>query len=139
MNMLCYQCEQTAKGTGCTTRGVCGKDAETAALQDLLVYALKDISRYAHRAYELGARDREVDVFTVEGLFSTLTNVNFDLERLKQCIKKAAEVRQKAQKLYEDAEKKAGGTPEKLICPVTWWEGTDDMDELIRKSAARSI
>ena len=139
MNMLCYQCEQTAKGTGCTTRGVCGKDAETASLQDLLIYALKDISRYAHRAYELGAGDREVDVFMVEALFSTLTNVNFDLERFKQLIKKAAEIRQKVQKLYEDAEDKAGGTPEKLSCPVTWWEGTDDIDELIQKGTAVSI
>ena len=45
MDMLCMQCEQTAKGTGCTAMGVCGKDIQTAALQDLLVYAVKDISR----------------------------------------------------------------------------------------------
>jgi hydroxylamine reductase len=49
MSMYCYQCEQTAKGTGCTVRGVCGKDAETAALQDLLVFAAKGLGRYAHR------------------------------------------------------------------------------------------
>ena len=55
MSMYCYQCEQTAKGTGCTTFGVCGKDPATAALQDLLVYAAKGISMYAHRAAELGA------------------------------------------------------------------------------------
>ena len=56
MDMWCYQCEQTAKGTGCTLQGVCGKDAQTAALQDLLVYAVKDIARYAHRAAQLGAQ-----------------------------------------------------------------------------------
>ena len=54
MSMFCYQCEQTAMGTGCTVRGVCGKDATTAALQDLLLYATKGISMYAHRAAELG-------------------------------------------------------------------------------------
>ena len=63
--MFCYQCEQTAKGTGCTVRGVCGKDAETAVLQDLLVHATKGISMYAHRARELGVVDREIDIFTV--------------------------------------------------------------------------
>ncbi|MCJ7822972.1 MAG: hypothetical protein MUQ26_07865, partial [Armatimonadetes bacterium] len=52
--MFCYQCEQTAKGTGCTVRGVCGKDPQTAALQDLLVYALKGLAMYAHRGRELG-------------------------------------------------------------------------------------
>ena len=56
MSMFCYQCEQTSRGTGCTTLGVCGKDAETAVLQDLLVHAAKGIAQYARRAGELGAR-----------------------------------------------------------------------------------
>ena len=51
--MFCYQCEQTAKGTGCTVAGACGKDPQTAALQDLLIYATKDISRYAYRAHQM--------------------------------------------------------------------------------------
>ena len=58
--MFCYQCEQTAKGTGCTVRGVCGKDPETAALQDLLVYGTKGLSMYAHRASELGVKDDDI-------------------------------------------------------------------------------
>ena len=90
MDMYCFQCEQTAKGTGCTVQGVCGKDAQTAALQDLLVYAVKDIARYAHRAGQLGARDRDVDVFTVKALFSTLTNVNFDPQRFVGYMNDAA-------------------------------------------------
>ena len=57
MDMFCYQCEQTTQGTGCTSTGACGKDATTAALQDLLVHAAKGISMYAHRARTLGARD----------------------------------------------------------------------------------
>ena len=67
-SMFCYQCEQTAQGTGCTSHGVCGKDAPTAALQDLLTYAVKDIARYAHRARGLGAKDRQIDVFVAEAL-----------------------------------------------------------------------
>ena len=58
MSMMCYQCEQTAKGTGCTAFGVCGKDPETAALQDVLLEAAKGVSMYAHRAAGLGVRDR---------------------------------------------------------------------------------
>jgi len=150
MNMFCYQCEQTAKGTGCTAHGVCGKDPETAVLQDLLVYAVKDISRYAHRAYELGVRDRDIDVFIVKALFSTLTNVNFDPQRFQQFIKQAAQIKKKAQNLYEEAVKKAGGAPESLSCPVAWWENTDpatpkatpaasDLAELIRKGKSVTI
>ena len=59
--MFCYQCEQSFRGTGCTTLGVCGKDETTATLQDLLVYATKGIAMYAHRAAQLGVRDAAVD------------------------------------------------------------------------------
>jgi hydroxylamine reductase len=93
MNMYCYQCEQTARGTACTAMGVCGKDTQTAALQDLLGYAAKDIARYAHRAYQLGARDREVDVFVVKALFSTLTNVNFSPARFQGFMDQAAQMK----------------------------------------------
>jgi len=139
MSMFCYQCEQTAKGTGCTVQGVCGKEPQTAALQDLLIYAVKDISRYAHRAGQFGARDRDIDVFTVESLFSTLTNVNFDTERFQQLLKEAAKMREKARKLYENAAKKAGQAPQILGTAVTWWERTDDIDDLVRKGQAVSV
>ncbi|MBM4049269.1 MAG: hydroxylamine reductase, partial [Planctomycetes bacterium] len=79
--MFCYQCEQTAKGTGCTISGVCGKNEDVACLQDLLVFGLKGIAAYAYHARELGARDEQVDAFMHEALFTTLTNVNFDLGR----------------------------------------------------------
>ncbi|OHB56020.1 MAG: hydroxylamine reductase [Planctomycetes bacterium RBG_13_44_8b] len=137
--MFCYQCEQTAKGTGCTALGVCGKEPQTAALQDLLVYAVKDISRYAHRAYKLGMRDREVDIFMVEALFSTLTNVNFDPQRFTEFINQAAGIKKKAVKLYEDAQKKAGRKPEVLNCPVAWWEDTDDLNKMVYKGESVSI
>ncbi len=139
MEMYCFQCEQTAKGVACTKGGVCGKDAETAALQDLLIYAVKDIARYAHRAAELGTRDDDVDVFVVKALFATLTNVNFDPQRFQDYVAQAAAIRTKARGLYETAAKKTGKAPEKLDCPVAWWEGTNDLASLIRKGGEVSI
>jgi hydroxylamine reductase len=120
MSMFCYQCEQTAKGTGCTVQGVCGKDPEVATLQDLLVYALKGMSMYAKRARDSGATDRGINVFTVEALFSTLTNTNFDAARFREFIDKAAKMRDKARRLYEDSCKKAGRKPETLAGPAAF-------------------
>ncbi len=108
MSMFCYQCEQTAQGVGCTVRGVCGKDATTAALQDLLVHAAKGISQYAHRARQLGAKDRKIDRFVIEALFTTVTNVNFDPERLKALLAMASQIKDKAKAMYESAAAQAG-------------------------------
>jgi hydroxylamine reductase len=80
--MFCYQCEQTTNGTGCLEIGVCGKNPQVSALQDLLVHAAKGVAMYAHRAGVLGKRDRQVDRFVLEALFATVTNVDFDPERL---------------------------------------------------------
>jgi len=136
--MFCFQCEQTSKGTGCTVKGVCGKDAETATLQDLLVYATKGLAMYAHRARELGAKDHELDVFTVEALFSTVTNVNFDPERVVGLIRKAAALHDKAKKLYEAACAKAGRKAEKLTGPAAWTPAAD-MAGLVEQGATIGI
>jgi len=112
--MFCYQCEQTSKGEGCQTLGVCGKDETTATLQDLLLEVVKGISMYAHRARLLGAADPEVDAFTIEGLFATLTNVNFDPERVTVLIHKAVQVRTAARDFYEKAAVAAGQIPAEL-------------------------
>ena len=89
--MFCYQCEQTAQGTGCTKIGVCGKQPDVAALQDLLVYAMKGLSQYAVEARKAGIIDNAMNVFTVKALFSTLTNVDFDPARfvklINDCVK----------------------------------------------------
>ena len=130
--MFCYQCEQTAKGTGCTVRGVCGKDPETAALQDLLLHACKGISMYAHRARELGVRDHDIDVFAVEAIFSTLTNVNFDPTRFETLLRDAAKLRDKAKGLYEEACQKAGKQPETLDGPAAW-APADDLAGLVKQ------
>lgn len=139
MNMLCYQCEQTSDVMGCTAYGACGKDPETAALQDLLIYATKDICRYAHRAYELGERDRDIDVFVIEALYSTLTNVNFDVSRFCELLRQGRDFKERARELYEDAERKSGGMPEVLDCPVAWWLDIDDLDGLITKGESVTI
>ena len=78
MSMFCYQCEQTGQSTGCTSFGVCGKDPETSALQDLLVELCKHISVKAHEARAAGKTTRDADLYVMEGLFTTVTNVNFD-------------------------------------------------------------
>ena len=68
----------------------------------------------------LGAADREIDVFTIEALFTTVTNVDFDPERIQGWLVRAAEIKAKAKKLYEDAAAKAGKTPETLTGPAAW-------------------
>jgi len=138
MSMFCFQCEQTAKGTGCTAQGVCGKDPATAALQDVLVHVAKGVSVYAHAARQLGVRDREIDVFTIEALFSTVTNVNFDPERVAGLIRTAAQVRDKARSLYTEACAKAGREPEALSGPAAW-QPAADVHGLIEQGEAVGI
>ncbi|MDP3177552.1 MAG: hydroxylamine reductase, partial [Spirochaetaceae bacterium] len=91
--MFCYQCEQTARGEGCDKSGVCGKRPDVAALQDLLVYALTGMSQVAVAAQKAGIRDRAADIFACEALFATVTNVDFDPERLALLIRRAAALR----------------------------------------------
>ncbi len=88
--MFCYQCEQTAKGQGCTVVGVCGKNADVAALQDLLVYMLRGLGQLSTEARAAGVKDENIDLFACEALFVTLTNVNFDPEAITSYIKKTA-------------------------------------------------
>jgi len=116
MSMFCYQCEQTAKGAGCTVAGVCGKDAQAAALQDLLVFAAKGLARYAHRLKGMGVVDREADVFIIEALFTTITNVNFDADVLGARLREAREVGGRLKARYEQACSDAGKEPEALCC-----------------------
>jgi hydroxylamine reductase len=125
MDMFCYQCEQTARGAGCTVAGVCGKSPEVAALQDLLVYAVMGIAQVAHRARQRGMRDRDIDVFTLEALFSTVTNVNFDADRMDAQLRKAVEIQARAERLYDAACRKAGVEPEVLAGPARWRPAAD--------------
>ena len=89
--MFCYQCEQTARGTGCVSIGVCGKDPQVSALQDLLVYEVEGLAFYANTLIERSeVIEPAVDLFTIEALFTTLTNVNFDPGRFTAYLRHAA-------------------------------------------------
>jgi hydroxylamine reductase len=91
--MFCNQCEQTAKGTGCTKIGVCGKSGDVAALQDLLTYAVQGLSLVAVAGRKVGLIDNAIDRFSLEAIFACLTNVDFDPLRFQDWIKKTVELR----------------------------------------------
>ncbi len=136
--MYCYQCEQTSKGIACTKMGVCGKDPVTATLQDCLLHMTKGIAMYAHRARLHGARDRTIDVFVIEAIFTTVTNVNFDSDRIETMLRTAVDVRAAAKTLYEAACEKAGTAPENLGGPAVW-QPSPDRAGLLQQGEALSI
>ncbi|MBS4015421.1 MAG: hydroxylamine reductase [Candidatus Latescibacteria bacterium] len=107
--MFCYQCSQAAKGTGCTVRGVCGKEPTIARLQDNLLYAIKGICAYLYHARELGVSDSEIDAFLESGFFSTLTNVNFDSNRFLEFGLKAGQMNIKAMSVLKQIHIKTYG------------------------------
>ena len=84
--MFCRQCEQASKGVACSSYGVCGKDPETSDLQDVLIHNLKGLAFLGKKLSDYGVTSKEVDLFIIEGLFSTVTNVNFDPQRLGKII-----------------------------------------------------
>ena len=136
--MFCYQCEQTAKGQGCTVKGVCGKEPEVSDLQDLLVYISKAVSMYAYRARQFGAIDPAVDRFVVEALFTTVTNVNFDPQSIEKLISKGKDVIQSAKALYVEAAKNAGQTPE-VIAELENWQFPETRQQMLENSVAVGI
>ncbi len=107
--MFCYQCEQTAKGQGCDKSGVCGKSPEVAALQDLLIHAVKGLSLIAVEGRKVGVNDNDVNVFTCKAVFATLTNVNFDADRIVALIQECEE---KNNALKEKVTAAGGTVPE---------------------------
>lgn len=115
-DMFCFQCEQTQDQKGCTTlAGVCGKTADTAALQDLLLHQMKGISHYINQARLTGAdlqgKDATINNYTLRSVFSTLTNVNFDAERMVEYINEGNALLKQAKDLYTEACKSTGKTP----------------------------
>lgn len=110
--MFCYQCSQTLMGTGCTVRGVCGKEPTVARLQDNLLFAIKGISAYLYHARELGYADPEVDAFLERAFYSTLTNVNFDAEEFIKLALEAGKMNIKTMKLLKKAHIEKYGEPE---------------------------
>jgi len=120
--MFCNQCEQTAKGTGCTVKGVCGKDEDIQSLQEITLYGLKGIAAYAYHARELGARDEEVDAFMHEALFKTITNVDFDLDSHLRLALKTGEMNLRIMEVLDRAHTDRFGNP----TPVDVVSGTSE-------------
>ena len=146
--MFCYQCEQTAGGTGCTKTGVCGKNEDIQSLQDILIFGLKGIAAYAYHARELGAKDEQVDAFMHEAMFATLTNVDFDLGRYLELVLKAGEMNLRVMELLNNANTGKFGNP----TPATVSGGTKaghgilvtghdllDLEELLKQTEGKGI
>lgn len=93
MSMFCFQCQETSKGTGCTIKGVCGKTNDVANLQDTLMYVLKGISWFNEKLRRKGLNPGKVDKFVFDGLFSTITNANFDKASFEKRINEALALR----------------------------------------------
>ena len=128
MSMFCFQCQEAAKNTGCTIKGVCGKTDEVANLQDLLVYVTKGVSWLAHIAGEKGLNTDEANKYVFEALFVTITNGNFDKNKIIAKIKDSYPLRDS---LINDL-KKNDLLPEVLPEPATWKE--EDKDQILGKS-----
>lgn len=128
--MFCYQCEQTAGGTGCTKFGVCGKSPEVAALQDLLLYAVKGLSYVVVEGRRHGVVDKSFNRFTAEATFSTLTNVNFDKERFPPLINKAVEYREALKKKIKEA-----GGPEGYDNRAAGFVPADTIADMVKQGA----
>ncbi len=137
MDMFCYQCQETARGKGCTVRGVCGKPQDVAALQDLLLYVLQGISYYGVRARELGVTAPETDRFVLQGLFSTVTNVNFDADHFIDLVHEALRRRDDLAARYWAA----GGITSKADLPdaAIWSPENDDRITLFGKAVEVGI
>lgn len=114
--MFCVQCEQTIRtpeGNGCSySQGMCGKLASTSDIQDLLIYMLQGVSAYAVKAREFGIVDSDIDVFVPKAFFATLTNVNFDDDRLIDYAYQAQTYRDQLKAAYMVACKGKGVEPE---------------------------
>ena len=117
MSMFCYQCQEASKGTGCTVAGICGKTSDVANLQDTLLFVLKGISWYNQKLRKVGANPEKVDKFVFDGLFSTITNANFDKKAFERRIIKALQVRNE---LYVLCKSTGIVLPGELPSVATW-------------------
>ena len=127
--MFCYQCQETSRNTGCTVKGVCGKTADVANLQDLLVFICKGISHYTVPLRAMGVENDEVNKFITDSLFMTITNANFDRERFVKRIGKAIDLRDSMRTLYLSR----GGKIEDIKYDGAFWS-SKNVEEMERKA-----
>lgn len=137
--MFCYQCQETAKGTGCTTLGVCGKTSETSGLQDLLLYTEKGVAAYSTIFRKEGKAKEliknKVNRYLINSLFITITNANFDDAAILDEIKAGLKLREELKALATDEEKKEA---EKYGADLVNWCYESDED-LIKFSENQSV
>lgn len=137
--MFCYQCQETAKGTGCTTIGVCGKDAETSGLQDLLIHTDKGVAAYSSVLRKNGKAkeliERKVNRYLVNSLFITITNANFDDDAILDEIKAGLKLREELKALATEEEKKEA---EKYGADLVNWY-YESNEDLIKFSENQSV
>ncbi len=122
MSMFCYQCQEAAKGTGCTLKGVCGKTDEVSNLQDLLLFVTKGVAYYADKAVAKGVNDKEVSKYVLDALFTTITNANFHDGQIREKIAKGLKIREQIKKVYIDA----GGILETELPEAAIWYGEEN-------------
>lgn len=139
--MFCFQCQETSKNVGCTIRGVCGKSAEVAKLQDLLVYVLKGIAFWGTRGREMGVIHSETDLFVAQALFATITNANFDETRFITLIEEAVVRREALKQAAQGKCEQLHGKP----CPgngpdwANWQPQSYDLDQLLDKAGTVGV
>ncbi|MCB5944795.1 hydroxylamine reductase [Acidocella sp. KAb 2-4] len=140
--MFCFQCEQTSRVDGvagcASAKGVCGKDETTADLQDVLIHLLKGIGQYSTRLHQLGQPDNAADSFIMYGLFTTLTNVNFNRAVFMELIPEAARIRDRLRAAYEAAAAKAGQTAAQLSGPAQF-QPADNLAGLLAQAQIASV
>ena len=136
MPMFCHQCQETAKNTGCTIQGVCGKKEEVANLQDLFIWTLKGISVWGVKGKELDIYDEDIAFFIDKGMFATITNANFNrsdfITFIKQGIAHREQLKNQVLKAYRQTHGKdfSGTVPE---CAT--WTFTNEADLLARAAS----
>uniref|UniRef100_UPI00101CF639 hydroxylamine reductase n=1 Tax=Anaerophilus nitritogenes TaxID=2498136 RepID=UPI00101CF639 len=123
MSMFCYQCQETARGTGCTVRGVCGKTDKVSNLQDLMIYTLKGIALLKQEGLKSGIKFSDANHFIMNGLFMTITNANFDDSKFIKKIKEGLELREEMKKQLKDQ-----GRVLNLSHDVVTWMAKSDLE-----------
>lgn len=127
--MFCFQCQETSRNTGCTVKGVCGKTADVANLQDLLVFICKGISHYSVPLRAMGVENNEVNKFITDSLFMTITNANFDRERFVKRIGRAIDLRDSMRALFVSK----GGKIEDIKYEGAFWS-SKNVEEMESKA-----
>ncbi|SHT42990.1 Hydroxylamine reductase [Mycobacteroides abscessus subsp. abscessus] len=133
MSMFCYQCQETANGTGCTIAGICGKKDDLANMQDLLVYVVKGLGIVHTEARELGLKHSKVDEFIVNSLFMTITNANWDKNDFYNKVREGLNIREEIKFSIENA-----GSPLANTSDFVTWYGETTL-EFENKAASQEV